>query len=66
MTDPEALRTKNTSSPRGAKARKAARGRSAFPNDLRRDTLADELHTRYGAHPSEWSKPQPDMCSPAA
>src|SRR5690606_10941099 len=26
----------------------------AFPNDFRRDALADQLHTAYGEHPSEW------------
>jgi lysyl-tRNA synthetase class 2 len=26
----------------------------AFPNDFRRDALADQLHTAYGDHPPEW------------
>ena len=35
-----------------------ARGR-AFPNEFRRDALADQLHTAYGCHPADWFEQHP-------
>ena len=31
-----------------------SKGGVAFPNDFRRDALADQLHTAYGERPPEW------------
>ncbi|HSN71070.1 MAG TPA: lysine--tRNA ligase [Steroidobacteraceae bacterium] len=35
-----------------------ARG-PAFPNEFRRDALADQIHTAYGSHPAEWFEQHP-------
>src|SRR5688500_10200240 len=39
---------------RRAKLDKVRGGGIAFPNDFRRDALADQLQTAYGDRPSEW------------
>lgn len=39
---------------RRAKLDKLRSGGSAFPNDFRRDALADQLLTAYGDRPTEW------------
>ena len=39
---------------RRAKLDKVRGGGIAFPNDFRRDALADQLHTAYGDRPTEW------------
>ena len=31
----------------------------AFPNDFRRDAVADDLHVAYGGHPPEWFESHP-------
>jgi lysyl-tRNA synthetase class 2 len=36
------------------KLRASSTGRVAFPNDFRRDALADQLLTAYGDRPAEW------------
>src|SRR5688572_33414313 len=36
------------------KLRTAAAAGTAYPNDFRRDALADQLLTAYGDRPSEW------------
>ncbi len=46
-------------SERRAKLARLREGGNAYPNDFRRDVLADELHTAYGAKSAEWFEAHP-------
>ena len=35
----------------------------AFPNDFRRDALAEQLHVAYGERPAEWFDANPDKAN---
>jgi lysyl-tRNA synthetase class 2 len=55
MTDPTLPHDENKLiAERRAKLEKLRAQGQAFPNDFRRDALADELLTAYGDRPSEW------------
>src|SRR5258705_9996433 len=44
---------------RRAKLARLRDGGNAYPNDFRRDVLADELHTAYGEKTAEWFEQHP-------
>ncbi|HSG65036.1 MAG TPA: amino acid--tRNA ligase-related protein, partial [Gammaproteobacteria bacterium] len=44
---------------RRAKLERLRERGQAFPNDFRRDALADQIHTAYGVHPADWFEQHP-------
>jgi lysyl-tRNA synthetase class 2 len=44
---------------RRAKLERVREAGGAFPNDFRRDSVAEDLHLAYGGHPPEWFEAHP-------
>jgi lysyl-tRNA synthetase, class II len=58
-TAPAAADENHLIAERKAKLARLREQGNAFPNDFRRDAAADELHTGYGTHASEWFDAHP-------